>query len=48
MAHQFLKDTNNDIVGLAQILGHQNIQTSARYSQRTQDDLAGLAERLNY
>jgi site-specific recombinase XerD len=48
MAHQFLKDTDNDIVALAQILGHQNIQTSARYSQRNQDDLAVLAERLSY
>jgi len=48
MAKQFLQDTNNDIVSLAQILGHQNIQTTARYSQRNQDDLAQIAEQLNY
>ena len=48
MAHQFLKDTNNDIVGLSQILGHQNIQTSALYSKRNQGDLAALSEMLNY
>ncbi|MCK4887740.1 MAG: tyrosine-type recombinase/integrase [Planctomycetes bacterium] len=48
MAKQFLKDTNNDIVSLAQILGHQNIQTTARYSQRNQDDLAQITEQLNY
>ena len=48
MAHQFLKDTNNDIVGLSQILGHQSIQTSAIYSRRNHDDLAALTERLNY
>ena len=48
MAHQFLRDTNNDIVALAQILGHENIQTTARYSQRTQDDLADATERMVY
>ncbi len=48
MAHQFLKDNNNDIVGLAQILGHTNIQTTARYTQRSGDELARAAERLEY
>ena len=48
MAHQFLKDSGNDIVALAQILGHENIQTTSRYSQRSYDDLAESAERLEY
>ena len=48
MAHQFLSDTDNDIVALAQILGHENIQTTARYSQRSYDDLSERAERMEY
>ena len=48
MAHQFLKDTENDIVSLAQILGHENLNTTARYTQRTSDQLAQAAERLSY
>jgi integrase/recombinase XerC len=47
-SHQFLADTNNDLVGLSQLLGHENIQTTARYSKRTQDQLAEASERLNY
>ena len=48
MAHQYLRDNNNDLVALAQILGHENIQTSARYSQRNEQELAQSAERLSY
>jgi site-specific recombinase XerD len=47
-AHQFLKDNANDLVSLAQILGHENINTTCRYTLRKQDDLQETAERLSY
>ena len=47
-AHQFLADNSNDLVSLAQVLGHQSLTTSARYTQRGQDQLAAAAEKLNY
>jgi site-specific recombinase XerD len=47
-AHQFLKDTNNDLVALAQILGHENLNTTKIYSQRNGSDLAEIAEKLCY
>ena len=48
MAHQFLQDNNNDIIALSQLLGHENIQTTARYSQRKSEELATMAENLSY
>ena len=47
MAYQYLADTGNDLVGLAQILGHENLNTTARYSKRTQDQLGEAAEKQN-
>lgn len=48
MAHQFLADTGNDLVALAQILGHENLNTTARYTKRTQQQLGEATEKLKY
>ena len=48
MAHRYLEDTGNDLVGLAQLLGHESLNTTARYTQRTQVQLAEASERLTY
>ena len=48
MAKQFLNDNGNDLVSLAQILGHENLQTTSRYSQRSGEQLAEGVERLSY
>ena len=48
MAHKFLDDNPGDLVSLAQILGHENLNTTKRYVQRSEEQLAEAAERLNY
>jgi integrase/recombinase XerC len=48
MAHKFLEDNSNDLVGLAQILGHESLNTTARYAKRSEQQLAEASERLNY
>jgi site-specific recombinase XerD len=47
-AKQFLADNGNDLVSLAQILGHENLQTTSRYSQRGQEQLGDAVERLSF
>jgi integrase/recombinase XerC len=48
MAHRFLADNQNDLVSLAQILGHENLNTTARYTKRTEGQLAEASERLSF
>ena len=48
MAHQFLDANGNDLVALAQILGHENLNTTKRYVQRTEEQLGEACERLSY
>ena len=48
MAHKFLEDNNNDLVSLAQILGHKNLNTTKLYAQRTEQQLAEASERLAF
>ena len=47
-AHRFLASTNNDIVALAQILGHQNLNTTSLYTQRSQEDLQQRVDEVRY
>jgi hypothetical protein len=48
MAHGYLDANPGDLVGLAQILGHENLNTTKRYVQRTAGQLEEAAERVNY
>ena len=48
MAHQYLKDNPGDLVGLAQLLGHESLNTTARYVKKTEGQLAEATDKLNY
>jgi integrase/recombinase XerC len=45
-AQGYLKDHPGDLVGLAQLLGHSNINTTAIYTRATTDELATRVEDL--
>jgi site-specific recombinase XerD len=48
MAHKFLEDNQNDLVGLGQLLGHSDLNTTARYAKRTEEQLGHAVENLEY
>jgi site-specific recombinase XerD len=48
MAHKFLEDNPGDLVSLAQILGHENLNTTKRYVARTEQQLADASERMQF
>jgi len=48
MAHQYLADNPGDLVGLAQILGHENLNTTKRYVAKTQQQLSDASERIRF
>lgn len=45
-SHQYLADNPGDLVGLAQILGHENLNTTKRCVQQSQQQLSEAAELL--
>ena len=48
MANQLLADNQNDLVSLVQILGHESLNTTSRYSLRNEQKLVEATERLSY
>jgi site-specific recombinase XerD len=47
-AYEFLRDNNNDLVALADILGHASLNTTRGYTRRRKEDLEEAAERVHY
>ncbi len=47
-AHRFLDQSQNDLVGLAQILGHESLNTTSIYTRRRQDELQASIDGLRY
>lgn len=48
MTHKFLADNQNDLVKLAQVLGYEDLNTTALYPKRTEDQLGEASDRQNY
>jgi len=47
-AKQYLETSHNDIVGLAQILGHQDLNTTRLYCQKTIEQVSVDMDRVEY
>jgi len=48
MAHQYLESNPGDLVGLASLLGHESLNTTARYTKKTEGQLAIATDKLTY
>ncbi len=48
MAHRFMESTQNDLVGLSMLLGHESLNTTRRYSLRTAKALLEATESMTY
>jgi site-specific recombinase XerD len=48
MAHQYLEDNPGDLVGLSALLGHESLNTTARYVKKSQNQLAAATDKLTY
>ncbi len=46
--HEFLAQNANDLVGLASLMGHENLNTTRRYAARTADQLHAASENLTF
>lgn len=47
-SHQYLENNPGDLVGLAQLLGHENLNTTARYTKKSEGQLGKFVERVEY
>ena len=48
MASRYLADNANDLVGLSMLLGHESLNTTRRYSLKSEEALAEGAERIGW
>jgi len=47
-AYEYLRQNNNDLVALADILGHESLNTTRHYTRRRKEDLQAGVERVRY
>ena len=47
-AKNFLQNSQNDLVSLAAVLGHQSLETTRRYVQRQDSELAAVSELVTF
>jgi integrase/recombinase XerC len=47
-AYRYLEQSSNDLVGLAALLGHSNLNTTLGYTRKRLEDLAALMEPLDF